>query len=204
MTPHDLNHLGIEHVLQIEGTLTEVNTAPNQPIVFLIDESHGHAPSIGENIANVQQLIDHANVRLIGVESHHPSDMGIGDQASDLVEATFANHFNDLPGVVVAEQDEMLNVRGVESRELFELMEQDTVDIPEADRAVYPVNYLRSYYFLLALFRHRRRLELDGNLVLNAGRNHIDHIRQLVAQGGAQQLAGTAASYIHIRATAFP
>lgn len=189
MTEYNLGHLAIE------GLVTELSVAAGQPIVFLIDESHGHAASTQQNIANVDQLLEHADVRLIGVESHHVDDVGMGDQCSDVVDPTFANQFNG---------HEHADVAGVESAELFGVMNDDTVEMPVGEIAVYPMNYLRSYYFLMALFRHRRRRGLGGNMVLNAGRNHIDHIRQLVAWGGAHQLAGTAASYIHIRATAFP
>lgn len=195
MTQYNLAHLGVQHLLEIEGVLTEVDIAAGGPIVFLIDESHGHAASIAQNVANVEHLIEHANVRLIGVESHHPADVGIGEQAGDVVDPTFANDLSGNPDADIA---------GVESLELFGLMDNDTGAMPPAEIAAYPVNYLRSYFFLTALFRHRRHRAVNGNIVLNAGRNHINHIRQLIGWGGAHQLAGTAARYVHIRPTAFP
>lgn len=195
MPEYNLQHLGIEHILTIEGTLTELQANAGNPVVFLIDERHDHNASIAQNVTNAEHLVEHANVLLIGVESHHMDDAGLGGQCSDEIDPVFATHLVDVEAVTVA---------GVESRELFELMNDDTAGLTAAQIAVYPLNFLRSYYFLMALFRHRRQRAIAGNMLLNAGLNHINHIRQLIQWGGVQQLAGMPASYVHIRATSFP
>jgi hypothetical protein len=198
MAIYQLQHLGIGHDLDIDGTLTELpGGAAGQPIVFLIDEYH-ETPGqplvhITQNIANVEELCRHASIGLIGVESHYMSDVGMGGQCNNC--PRFADYFHTTSGPVW----------GMESPEVYDMMIQDLGQNPTlAAIAPYPMNYLRSYYYVAALFRRRHEEKLQGNMVLNSGKIHIDHIVQLHGWGGIGQLAGMTASYVRIRSTAYP
>jgi len=205
---YKLHHLGIDQPLNIEGKLEEVVPSNSvQPVVFLIDEFHEKLDEQGngakneritQNIANETELVKKAGVKLIGAESHAASGLGFGERCND--SPRLADHFKnaglDNMGIVV--EGDAVEVTGIESPEIYKQMTDDTFDMDEADIGGYPLNYLRSYYYLAALFRNRRLENRSGNMVLNAGKDHIDHIVQLIKWGGADQLAGMPATYMRV------
>jgi len=193
MAAYNLSHLGIVQPVNVEGVVTELQTA-GKPVLFLIDEHHTTPDCITQNIANLTELVAKAGVKLIGVESHMLGDASPVTACNDHPEV--ANNFLGQAGVTVV---------GVESAELFAQMEEDIYNGRwVAGAKTHPNNYLRSYSYLAGLFRLRREKNLDGNLALNAGRAHIDHIAEMVRCGRADELAGQAVHYVRVRATAYP
>ena len=193
MQAYNLSHLGIAQPVNIEGVVIELHS-DGMPVLFLIEEHHTTPECIAQNIANLTQLVANADVKLIGVESHVLGDAAPGTVCNDHPEV--ANTFLNQAGVTVV---------GVESAELCNQIEEDIFDGFWATGAnTHPNNYLRSYFYLAGLFRFRRERGLDGNLALNAGRAHIDHIEKMVRCGRADELAGQAVAYVRVRATAYP
>jgi len=194
MVQYDLAPIGIPVTVDIEGTLTILHAAHGEPAVFLIDEHHTDHQTLLQNQQNGDEIVAKVTVALIGVESHlaHVSPSA----AAFNVQPAFANHFH-LAGH---------NVRGVEN-ETFSVETEDDINNgwwPVGGAATHPNTYLRSLFFVATLFRMRRQQELDNHLILNAGRNHIDHIADMIHHGEIDRLAGISCSYIRIRATAYP
>jgi hypothetical protein len=200
MTDYDLSDCGIDGLgtIEVEGALTKVRIVAGAPIVFLFDEHHTTPQCITENIQNAQTLIDDAGVTRLYVESH------LAGQAADqltLVSGApqFADHFIALGNV---------EVEGVENRELFD---QQHLDVgapflwPGITLRSHPYDRVRSHCFIAGLFRSWRAAEMAGNVVLNAGRHHIDDVCDMIHWGEIDVLTGVAAvTYIRIRPTSCP
>lgn len=200
MTEYDLSDCLIAGLgtIDVEGALTKVRIIAGAPIAFLFDEHHTTPQCIAENIQNAQTLIDNANVTRLYVESH------VAGQTADqltLVNAApqFADHFIALGNV---------EVEGVENRELFD---QQHLDLgapllwPGITLRSHPYDRVRSHCFIASLFRNWRGAELAGNVLLNAGRHHVDDVCDMIQWGEIDVLTGVAAvSYIRIRPTSYP
>lgn len=153
---------------------------------------------IAENIQNAQTLIDDAGVTRLYVESHLA-----GQAADQLTLVSGAQQFADY---FIAQGN--IEVEGVENRELFD---QQHLDVgqpllwPGLTLRSHPYDRVRSHCFIASLFRNWRGAEMAGNVILNAGRNHIDDIRDIVQWGEIDGLTGIpAVTYIRIRPTAYP
>jgi len=168
------------------------------PIVFLFDEHHTTPDCIQENIQNAQTLIDRARVTRLYVESHAAGHAA--DQLTQVSSAPqFANHFIGLGTV---------EVEGVENRELFDQQHLDVGQRPLWPRIAlrdHPYDRVRSHCFIASVFRNWRGAEMDGNVILNAGRHHIDDIHDIIQWGEIDGLTGVApVTYIRIRPTSYP
>jgi hypothetical protein len=200
MTEYDLSACGIIGLglVEVEGVLTELRIVPGARIVFLFDEHHTTAQCIAENIQNAQILIDDAGVNRLYVESH------AAGQAADQLNVVsggpqFADHF-------IAQGN--VEIEGVENRELFDQQHLD-VGAPLFWHGItlhtHPYDRVRSHCFIGSLFRSWRGEGMTGNVVLNAGRHHVDDIRDIIQWGEIDTLTGVAAvTYIRIRPTSYP
>lgn len=194
MQQYDLAPIGIPVTVDIEGTLTILHASPGNPAVFLFDEHHTDPPTLLQNQQNGDEIVAKVNVTLIGVESHL---VQVSPPAAAFnIQPAFANHFHAAGR----------NVCGVENEALCNGTEDDINNgwWPVGGEATHPNTYLRSLFFVVTLFRMRREQGLADHLILNAGRNHIDHIADMILHGEIDHLAGMACSYVRIRATAYP
>jgi hypothetical protein len=194
----DLSKLGISTSLNIEGRLEILREVQNAAVVFLIDEYHLHPPSLLQNKQNGDELVRNAGVDLILSESH---EAGVKAMSSTLVDPPgcpdFANHFVNRAGLVV---------EGAECKALFDQQESDTSHPRWAGitARTHPIDRVRSLFFIGAVFCARRQHKLAGNAILNAGSHHNDDIVDLIRSGLIDELVGEPASYVRIRATAYP
>ena len=201
MTEYDLSDCGIDglETIEVEGALTKVRIVAGAPIAFLFDEHHTTSQCIAENIQNAQTLIDNAGVGRLYVESH-----AAGQAADQLTLVSgapqFANHFFVSLGNV--------EVEGVENHELFDQQHLDVgapLHWPGITLRSHPYDRVRSHCFIASLFRNWRAAEMAGNVVLNAGRHHIDDVCDMIQWGEIDVLTGVAAvTYIRIRPTSYP
>ena|GEM_PF-4719660 len=177
---------------------TKLRVVPGARIVFLFDEHHLTPQCIAENIQNAQILIDNVDVNYLYVESH-----AAGQAADPLTVVSgspqFADHFIALGNV---------GIEGVENRELFD---QQHIDVgalllwPGITLRAHPYDRVRSHCFIGSLFRSWRGEGMTGNVVLNAGRHHIDDIGDMINGGEIDTLTGVpAVTYIRIRPTSYP
>jgi hypothetical protein len=208
--PHVLQDYGLTQPINIVGQIERLLPGQGVPIVFLIDENHGSDECIKQNIANATELVLKTGVTLIGVESHRG-----GLEWSDYDEGKYTTGFD------MGENQEPVNTRpqfadnmrasrakvlGVECLGMSNQQEPDFYEggswhgKPMKD---HPLDRQRSEHFVRTLFELRRRHKLDGNLILNAGGDHISHIAGFIKDGIIETLAQQKAAYVRARAPAY-
>ncbi len=183
-----------------------------RPIVYLIDERHHHNDSIDDNIRIANQLIANNNVRLIGLESHYGGyeyDNGENRykyKAYVKALATSDNIANDCLRFEEGLIGENFTKVGVENEGLSTKMEVEVSSNPlYGGRPQLHINNIyRSLHFIITLFEEYRRRNIDGNLILNCGSNHNNHIQKFIEQRIIDGITGTPASYYRIRSEYFP
>lgn len=67
----------------------------------------------------------------------------------------------------------------------------------------HPLNRSRSEHFLKTIIELWRRNGVNGNVILNAGGEHILHIQDWIRDGSAERIARQRATYLHIQAPAY-
>jgi hypothetical protein len=197
--------------LALSGQVTLLRESPNSPVVYLIDKRHQHAQSTEENIENARLLVQAANVRLVGVEGYEGGrefDYLAGAYTDVEVQGEIRPEtlIGDYPDFAQAIAEENATVVGVDCRGLCDHMEVQVADgqWQAAQIGIHPNQEARSRHFLATLFGERARLGLVGNLILNGGRNHNDHLAAMIANDQINAVAGTPATYIRLRAPSFP
>jgi hypothetical protein len=205
---------GATATINIAGEMTFVRIVGGGPVVYLFDEyhpdeQHGDACVQG-NIANGQALRQSTEIGLVGVEGYE------GGLEYDPVERQYLLD-NYIPGEInpvtligaapqfaQAMQAAGLVVVGVDCRGLCDFIELDEAWDPEVPRGNHPDHVHRTRHFLNTLFRERARLGRHGDVMLNAGRNHIERIVGMVADGTVDRISGVRASYVRLRHPAYP
>jgi hypothetical protein len=202
--------------INVTGDVTFIRIVGEAPVVYLFDEyhpdqAHGDACVQG-NIANAHVLRQATDIGLVGVEGydgglvfdqdHHMYRM---DEYT-LGEIRPETQIGNAPQFAQAMEAAGLTVVGVDCRGLCDYIETDENWAPDPPEPIgnHPNQFLRTRHFLNTLFRERARLSRNGDIILNAGRNHIDRIVEMVAHGTVDQIAGTRASYIRIRHPDYP
>jgi hypothetical protein len=202
--------------MNVAGDVNFIRIIGGVPVVYLFDEYHpdpvhGDACVLG-NIANGHVLQQAMDIGLVGVEGYDGGLVFDQDhrmyRADEymLGEIRDETLIGDAPQFAQAIQAAGLMVVGVDCRGLSDYIQVDESWAPEPPEPIgnHPDQYLRTRHFLNTLFRERARLRRHGDVILNAGRNHVDRIVAMVADGTVDQLAGARASYVRIRHAAYP
>ena len=202
-----VNDRFIETLMELCGSMKVLLSEPDAPIVFLIDERHKHVESTDENIANARVLVRDADVTLIGVESHEGGckwDDLAGDYSKwDYHNGEDAQAINDWPNFADAMRRSAWKVVGVECSYLFDQQQGDFL-FSNTQIQENRLNPDRSKHFIRTLLDLRSRNNLMGNLILNAGSEHQNHIEEWINDGTIESIAGQKASYVRLRASAYP
>lgn len=208
-TQYDLQACGIERPIRIVADLRILLPGMGVPVVFLIDENHGSGDCIKQNLAIARELIEKATVKLIGVESH------AGGEEWDVHEERYngkfdmgedTNAISDCPKFADEMRSSAAKVLGVESRSMSEEQQGDFCvggSWYGKQEKHHPLNEKRSEHFLRTLFELRRRHDLTGNLILNAGGDHNSHIESWIKDGTVETKARHKAAYVRLRAPAY-
>lgn len=208
-TQYDLCNCGIGNPTSIIGGLRILLPGTDVPVIFLIDENHGSDACIKQNLANAREMIEKAAVKLIGVESH------AGGEEWDIHEERYngrfdmgedANPVSDCPKFADEMRSSAAKVLGVESRSMSGEQQGDFRvggSWYGKEEKGHPLNKKRSEHFVRTLFELRRRHNLNGNLILNAGGDHNSHIEGWVRDGTIEAKAGQKAAYVRLRAPAY-
>ena len=182
------------------------------PTVYLIDEHHHHNGSIDDNIRIANHLIANNNVRLIGLESHYGGyeyDNGTHRYDYNCYRDPLATVDNIANNCLRFEEGLVGNnfiLVGVENEGLSTEMEIEVATNPlyGGHPQLHVNNIYRSIHFIKTLFEEYRRRNVDGNIILNCGSNHNNHIQMFIEQRIIDGITGTPANYIRIRSALFP
>jgi hypothetical protein len=202
---------GAKSTINVAGDMTFIRLVGGTQVVYLFDEyhpdeQHGDACVQG-NIANALALRHATDIGLVGVEGY---DGGlVFDQEHRKYqmdeytpgEIGPARLIGDAPQFALAMVDAGLVVVGIDCRGLCDFIETDEAweHDPHEPIGNHPDQFLRTRHFLNTLFRERPRLGRRGDMILNAGRNHIDRTVGMVSDETVDRIAGERASYVRIR-----
>lgn len=202
MNEEDLRRLGLPIDLNLEGQVSLIRIVENAPTIFLFDEIHNNLDSININIRNAFELIEKANIEIVGVESHSG-----GRNWNEL-----ENEYDDTrypPNIWVNIKPNMYEeinnlypglAHGVESHgmltKLGELIAKGQLNIN--DVGDHPLNQLRSRHFIITLFNLREELNFNKNAILNCGLNHNNHFEEMIRTCEIDEITNSEANYIRI------
>jgi len=205
---YDLQKVGLNISIKIIGSLEILLSGTGVPIVFLIDEEHHNDFCTNSNVLNANELINKADVQIIGVESHS------GGKIYDIYEEKYitkydygknSNPVNDYPKFA----KEIMKyfpqiIFGVECEGMLDKIH---CDLTVNDNQYYgkpipqhPLNISRSEHFIRTLFELRLHHNIDGNLILNVGGNHNTDIENWIKNGSIESLVNQKACYVRLRA----
>jgi hypothetical protein len=89
---------------------------------------------------------------------------------------------------------------GVESigmnTKLGDLIVKGDLEIDKMDD--HTINQLRSKHFIKTLFELRTQLNSNGNLILNCGATHNNHITEWIENGNIDNITDVPSSYVRI------
>jgi hypothetical protein len=180
---------------------------PDSPAIYLPDEHHGPGDVIDDNIANAKYLVSAAGVQIIGVEGYSSEfDRYTGTAAHvdthpparvpGATSVSGATRFAD----TVCHDAHVVGVdsEGYCTEILVECRKDDMV-------ASHPAQHGRSMHFVLALREEAERAGLSGDMAINCGAAHNDHIMSM-ARDRARQPAWWPhqARFCRLRSNAFP
>lgn len=196
-----LHKIGDNENLNIIGSVKVLQLIPNTPIVFLIDEIHDNLEMIQINVTNAIELINNANVRIIGVESH------LGGQEWDperkiYYEDEYDNSFKivgsaNFANALIPEYNSYMY--GVEGNEIFNKVFVDLSKGLFNDVTEHPLNEMRSKHFVKTII-DRWKINPSCNIILNCGMDHNTHIEEWINSGSIDNFVGFKASFIRLNA----
>lgn len=182
----NLQEIGMPQILELYGNVRIIRKIENAQIIFLFDENHDNPNDcFNKNIENAKELIDKANIGLIGVE-------GItGGKEWDQYNECYTNKNEgqtkisthlEFASSILEEHPNL--VVGVDSFGLCGKIESDfAVNHPRAiNREVrtHPFQKERSKHFIRTLIDIKKNKNIVGNMILNCGSDHNNHIRDLI------------------------
>ncbi len=206
----DLNILGIDLPINLYGSHQILRPELNLPVVFLIDEIHDNTNNcIEKNVENARELIDIANVKIIGVESmaggrrwDYETECYDEDEYHDKYYAKEEKEFrggNTLfaDGVRAYNQNIVFGVESIGMSDTLErkLLNQE-ISITEVKDS--PINKARSRHFIRTLFDYWKSNSKNGNLILNCGADHNSHFEEWINNGEIDNIAGVKAAYVRL------
>lgn len=201
---HDLNKFGISSPVKLIGEIKILRCEEGIPTIFLFDEHHGNLNNcIDKNILNAKELIKNGNVGLVGVESL------AGGKAWDPENQVYSEHYfdkklddtfiktykSDSPQFANEISKVLANgVCGVECWAMTHRIQKDSLAEKYLGAADNPLNIKRSEHFIKTLFANYNTT--IGNLILNCGSHHNDHIEEWISTKTIDSLIGLKANYI--------
>jgi hypothetical protein len=195
MAKHNLSRFGIAVPVELDGDVNVLRQVGGVPVVFLIDEHHTTPECIAQNIQNAQNILSGCPSILVGVESH----AALHDPTNSQPVSTCPEFAN---AMVLANA----SVIGVEDTTLYDKIIIDIADGKWASENMtnHPNNTARSRSFIRTLATEFQERQLNGGMMLNAGRKHIDDIAVLIEAGTIDELTTQQFSYVRIRPSAYP
>lgn len=200
----NFNLLGIDNILNLYGSVKNISNN-ELPIVFLLDEKHNDDESIKRNIANAIELIEKANVKIVGVESHSGGRQWDQYYQEYLDEDDFEDDFDNIvtngspefANLLKEKYYENVHILGVECKGMLDKMSCTIHN--EEDLQDNALNIQRSRHFIKTLFELRtKKANQEGNLILNCGRDHNNHIENWIINGEIDEIVGCEAVYVRL------
>ena len=208
---------------QLEGLLEKLNGEfkiikfiEGLPIVFLFDENHDNPNnSIESNIENAKSLIRNAFVKLIGVESL-AGGKEWDEESEDFVKNDdnikwYTKGLKDYKSRCTLFVDGLSSnckakIYGVESIGMISKIETDVydncIDMSTDEQSVYIENHHlhveRSKHFIRTISEEYNSRKLMGNIILNCGLNHNNHIENWVNDNTIKEITGCHFSYVRL------
>lgn len=189
---YDLKQFGIESPVNIIGELTIIRCEAGLPTVFLFDENHDNLNEcIDKNINNARELIQNANVRLVGVENFSSVANLKARFANELIEKNYSDYIKDVENIDLNHQLFC---------EINDMLDEN--DSPNLRKLIqnHPLNIKRSKHFIRALLEYYTSNNTNSNLILNCGGDHNTHIEGWVKSNEIDSIAGIKANYIRVNA----
>ena len=205
MSKDCLVELGLDERIKLFGKCKILRKSDGSgPIVYLFDEDHDNLEIKQKNAENALKLLDNGNVKLIGVESKlggrnwNENEEAYDEERYD--ESLRMSKSKEFEEFIIAKHPD--KIFGVESIGMFnkigELIAKGKLDSKKMDD--HPINKLRSQHFITTLFEWRRKLNKGGNMILNCGITHNDHIADMIAREEIDNIVGGTATYVRINA----
>ena len=201
---HDLNNFGINSPVTLIGSIKILRCEEGLPTVFLFDEHHGNLNNcIDKNILNAKELIMNGNVGLVGVESlaggkswDHVNQVYSEHYFEKKVDDTFIKGYKSAsPQFANEVRKELANgIFGVECWAMTHRIQIDFIAKKYLGAADHPLNIKRSEHFIKTLIENYNTTK--GNLILNCGSHHNDHIEKWISTNTIDNLIGIKANYI--------
>lgn len=210
---YDLSQMGLSDAIELSGNLTIVRDMGIAPIVFLFDEHHGNLNNcIDKNIQNAEILITNANIALVGVESLAGGKEWDEETEDYVVDDSNERYYKeyilkDWKSNCTKFSDEVIKISheivlGVESVGMMNKVEVDIIDSNPIDQSAairsHPLTRLRSKHFISTIGEKYKRDNLNGNIILNCGSEHNDHIIEWVNSGEIDTIIGMHANYVRL------
>jgi len=203
---YDLNNFGINLSISLIGDLKVLRCEADLPTLFLFDENHSNLDNcIYKNILNALELIEKGNIFRVGVESL-AGGKSWDSENQEYNEYYFDKKFDDqfvkkYKSQVTTFADELERkfknlISGVECWGMMENITKDILAGKYSSAATHPFNIKRSQHFVRTMFE--RYNVNEGNLILNCGSNHNNHIEKWIESGEIDNIAGLRANYIRI------
>jgi hypothetical protein len=205
--------IGIETPIELFGNVTILRSGESFHTLFLFDESHDNINDcIDKNIENARILLFSANITLVGVESlaggkewDEDDQKYVPDNSNEKYYAEYI--LKDWKNNCTRFCDELCKsnpqvVVGVESVGMMNKIEVDLYDNNSVDsiKAIkeHPLQVERSRHFISTLFDVFGSRSCCGNIILNCGSDHNNHIEEWIRNGEIDRIAGTKANYVRI------
>lgn len=206
---YNLQNLGIEMPLNLQGDLRILRTQIGLPVVFLFDEEHHNEGCLNNNLRNAIELITKGNIGIIGVESHSGGQVWDSNLRRYLeVDDEYdygsikISPVNTWPNFANGLKNNVNFIYGVECYFMMQKLNDDVLEIGNQyfgkDITEHPYNLERSKHFIRSLFELRAHLHSNGNLILNCGRDHNTHIEEWINTNKIDGISGFRANYVRI------
>jgi hypothetical protein len=213
MCEFDWHNVGFKKKLDISGDIKLLNDFERGlPILFLLDENHNDTVSITKNVENALQLVSDASVVIIGVETYaggkewcRETQNYVTDDVNEKEyrELDIPSHTNSYPQFAdTIKKQHPDKIYGVESIGMFNkiIEESSMVEKTERDEFVnsHKLHFERSKHFIKSLFEDFVSINTTGNLILNCGSDHNNHIESWIKDGSIDEISKFKANYIRI------
>ncbi len=194
--------------INLNDAIIESGETGEFPSVYLIDEYHHHDISTNDNIQIARHLIRNNNVSIVALEGcfggyeyhngYHKYEFENYVNCDVILELCDSDYTVFYEGI----RNENVVKIGVDNQGLSDEISADTAfgaSVPEHRNQL-----LRSKHFIITLFHEYKARNLTGNLILNCGSSHNDHILDMVKQNSIYGISQTPPNYYRIRSLLHP
>ncbi len=200
-----MNEAQLLELLKILNGKSEIiRFEENAPIVFLFDENHDNPNnSIERNIKNAEILIRFANIKIIGVESLAGGVEWDTEKESYIEEVEVDKWYKKTLDeyssncTIFSDEISIKNTQliyGVESTGMHDKI----FEVQEKPEKINKLHELRSRHFIKTLSELYTKNDSKGNLILNCGINHNNHIEEWIHNDTIDGVFKVRATYIRI------